>query len=44
MYRYTTFDRRFVRERAAQFRDQLERHLRGELDTDAFKALRLQNG
>ena len=44
MYRYTTFDRRFVRERAAQFRDQLERHLRGELGADAFKALRLQNG
>ena len=44
MYRYTAFDRRFVRERAAQFRDQLERHLRGELDADAFKALRLQNG
>ncbi len=44
MYRYTDFDRRFVRARAAQFRDQLERHLRGELPDDEFRALRLQNG
>jgi len=44
MYQYTDFDRRFVRARAAQYRDQLERHLRGELSTDDFRALRLQNG
>jgi sulfite reductase (NADPH) hemoprotein beta-component len=44
MYRYTAFDRRFLRERAAQFRDQLERHLRGELPDDDFRPLRLQNG
>jgi sulfite reductase (NADPH) hemoprotein beta-component len=44
MYRYTEFDRRFVHARAAQFRDQLERHLRGELPDDEFRALRLQNG
>ena len=44
MYRYTEFDRRFVHARAAQFRDQLERHLRGELPDDDFRALRLQNG
>ena len=44
MYAYTDFDRRFVRTRAAQYRDQLERHLRGELDDEAFKPLRLQNG
>ncbi len=44
MYRYNAFDRRLVRERAAQFRDQLERHLRGELGDDAFRPLRLQNG
>ena len=44
MYRYTTFDRHVVRARAAQFRDQLERHLRGELGDDEFKPLRLQNG
>jgi sulfite reductase (NADPH) hemoprotein beta-component len=44
MYQYTDFDRRFVHARAAQFRDQLERHLRGELPDDDFRALRLQNG
>jgi len=44
MYVYTDFDRRFVHARAAQFRDQLERHLRGQLPDDDFKALRLQNG
>lgn len=44
MYRYTPFDRQFVRERARQFRDQLERHARGELGDDEFRPLRLQNG
>jgi len=44
MYRYNSFDRQFVHARAAQFRDQLERHFRGELPDDDFKALRLQNG
>jgi sulfite reductase (NADPH) hemoprotein beta-component len=44
MYQYTDFDRHFVHTRAAQFRDQLERHLRGELPDEHFRALRLQNG
>jgi len=44
MYQYTDFDRHFVRQRAAQYRDQLERNLRGELSDDAFRPLRLQNG
>jgi len=44
MYSYTNFDRHFVRARAAQFRDQLERHLSGELGDDEFRPLRLQNG
>ena len=44
MYRYTDFDRHFVHARAAQFRDQLQRHLAGELPDDDFRALRLQNG
>ncbi len=44
MYQYTDFDRRFVRARAAQFRDQLGRHLSGNLPDDEFRALRLQNG
>ncbi len=44
MYRYTEFDRLFVHQRAAQFRDQLERNLAGKLGEDEFRALRLQNG
>src|ERR1700712_5576488 len=44
MYQYTEFDKQFVRQRAAQFRDQLERNLSGRLPEDEFRALRLQNG
>ncbi|CAZ89734.1 Sulfite reductase [Thiomonas arsenitoxydans] len=44
MYQYTDFDRRFIRARAAQYRDQLERHLAGSLSDEEFKPLRLQNG
>ena len=44
MYQYTDFDRRFIQERAAQFRDQLNRRLNGQLSEDEFKPLRLQNG
>ncbi|WP_186061305.1 nitrite/sulfite reductase [Burkholderia gladioli] len=44
MYRYTEFDRAFVRSRATQFRDQLERWQDGRLDEEAFRPLRLQNG
>jgi sulfite reductase (NADPH) hemoprotein beta-component len=44
MYRYNDIDRRLVRERVAQFRDQTRRHLAGELSEDDFRPLRLQNG
>ena len=44
MYRYNDIDRRIVRERVAQFRDQTRRHLAGELSADDFRPLRLQNG
>ena len=44
MYRYDEFDERFVRERVAQFRDQVERRLSGALTDDEFKPLRLKNG
>jgi sulfite reductase (NADPH) hemoprotein beta-component len=44
MYQYTAFDRQFVQRRAAQFRDQLTRHLAGQLSDDEFRPLRLQNG
>ncbi|MCD0416691.1 nitrite/sulfite reductase [Rubrivivax sp. JA1024] len=44
MYQYTDFDRQFIRARAAQYRDQLERHLAGQLPDELFRPLRLQNG
>ena len=44
MYVYSEFDQRFIRQRAAQFRDQLQRNLSGELSDDEFRPLRLQNG
>jgi len=44
MYRYDEFDERFVRERVAQFRDQVGRRLSGSLTEDEFKPLRLKNG
>jgi sulfite reductase (NADPH) hemoprotein beta-component len=44
MYQYTSFDRQFVKQRAAQYRDQLERNQAGTLGDDEFRPLRLQNG
>lgn len=44
MYQYTDFDKQFVKQRAAQYRDQLERNLAGKLADDEFRPLRLQNG
>ena len=44
MYQYTDFDRQFIKSRAAQHRDQLQRNLSGELSDDEFRPLRLQNG
>ncbi len=44
MYQYTDFDKQFVKLRAQQFRDQLERWQRGELTDEQFLPLRLQNG
>ncbi len=44
MYRYTEFDSQFIRARAAQHRDQLERNQAGTLSDDEFRPLRLQNG
>ena len=44
MYRYDEFDRDFVAARTAQFADQVERRLAGELTEDEFRPLRLQNG
>jgi sulfite reductase (NADPH) hemoprotein beta-component len=44
MYQYDYIDQRLVTERVAQFRDQTERFLAGQLSEDDFKALRLRNG
>jgi sulfite reductase (NADPH) hemoprotein beta-component len=44
MYRYDEFDQDFVRQRVAEFRDQVARRLSGELTEDQFKPLRLMNG
>ena len=44
MYQYTEFDRQFVKLRAAQHRDQLERWQKGQLADEEFRPLRLQNG
>ncbi|MFQ5534221.1 MAG: nitrite/sulfite reductase [Sphingomonadales bacterium] len=44
MYRYDDDDRKIVFERAAQFRGQVERRLKGELTEEEFRPLRLMNG
>ncbi|PLX77728.1 MAG: sulfite reductase, partial [Azoarcus sp.] len=44
MYQYDEYDQRIVDERVAQFRDQTQRYLAGELGEDEYRPLRLQNG
>ncbi|HVZ29869.1 MAG TPA: nitrite/sulfite reductase [Asticcacaulis sp.] len=44
MYAYDEFDHAFVRDRIAEFSDQVARRLSGELTEDQFKPLRLMNG
>ncbi len=44
MYKYDDHDRRLVKERVTQFRDQTRRFLAGELSDEEFRILRLQNG
>ncbi|MFG1375641.1 nitrite/sulfite reductase [Xanthobacter autotrophicus] len=44
MYVYDEFDRTFLEERVAEFRDQVARRLSGELNEEEFKPLRLMNG
>lgn len=44
MYRYDTFDRQFVNERVAHYREQTERYLAGEIPDEEFLQLRLRNG
>lgn len=44
MYRYDEFDQDFVRARVAEFSDQVQRRLAGEITEDQFRPLRLMNG
>jgi len=44
MYRYDEFDHSFVQARVAEFRDQVDRRLAGEITEDQFRPLRLMNG
>lgn len=44
MYQYTEDDKRIVRERVHQFRDQVARRISGRLAEEHFRPLRLMNG
>ena len=44
MYKYDAIDKTIVKERVAQFRNQVERHLAGELSAADLQHLRLRNG
>jgi len=44
MYRYDQYDHQIVKERVAQYRDQVRRRIADELTEDEFRPLRLQNG
>ncbi len=44
MYKYTEFDRNFLADRVARFRDQVDRRIDGSLTEDEFRPLRLMNG
>ncbi|MEJ2139107.1 MAG: nitrite/sulfite reductase [Gammaproteobacteria bacterium] len=44
MYRYDEFDSKLVNERVEQFRRQTERRIKGELQEEQFRPLRLMNG
>ncbi|MFC4309368.1 nitrite/sulfite reductase [Steroidobacter flavus] len=44
MYQYDQIDQTLVDQRVAQYRDQTQRFLAGQLSEDDFRALRLRNG
>jgi sulfite reductase (NADPH) hemoprotein beta-component len=44
MYKYDHFDQSIVHARVAEFRDQVNRRIAGEITEDQFKPLRLMNG
>ena len=44
MYQYDEHDQRLIEERVAEFRQQTQRFLAGDLNDDQFRSLRLMNG
>ncbi len=44
MYKYDNYDQSMVDARVAEFRDQVQRRLAGEITEDQFKPMRLMNG
>ncbi|MDT0575636.1 nitrite/sulfite reductase [Croceicoccus sp. F390] len=44
MYRYDRYDQEMVDARVAEFRDQVQRRIDGQMTDDQFKPLRLKNG
>ena len=44
MYRYDALDKEFLADRAAEFKEQVDRRLAGEITEDQFKPIRLMNG
>ncbi len=44
MYQYDQYDQTLVDERVAQYRDQTQRYLAGQIPEEEFRALRLRNG
>ena len=44
MYKYDNYDQAMVDARVAEFRDQINRRIAGEITEDQFKPLRLMNG
>lgn len=44
MYRYDEFDHEFVSARVNQFKEQIERRLKGALSEEEFRPIRLRNG
>ncbi|WP_448951891.1 nitrite/sulfite reductase [Labrys neptuniae] len=44
LYRYDEFDHAFVNARVTEFRDQVQRRIKGDITEEEFKSLRLMNG
>lgn len=44
MYKYDKIDQQNVKERVAQYRNQVQRYLAGEFSEEEFRPIRLQNG